>query len=131
MYFGLAFAGAAVFLVEKLNKQNGVRGVHEGGHEKQVIFNSAAGDTPTLNVVESSNGDENTDEHLRQLKKSDALCSPGRNTYTIGSQSIVRVHERVDKEVHSTEYDSDCVRRVNAVNGVDEDGHVVIPMEER
>ena len=95
--------GAAVFLVEKMNEQNGVRKVHDGGHEKYVVLDSAARHVPTSVVVESSESDKNSDKHLRQLKKSDGLGRPTRNSNSIGSQGIVRVHERVDKVVHTTE----------------------------
>ena len=117
-------------LVEEIKKQNSVRNVHCNFQDDEIIRNRTARDTPTSVVVESSESDKNSDKHLRQLKKSDGLGRPRRNSNSIGSQGIVRVHERVDKEVHTTEDDPRCIGRVQTIHSDDKNSDVVVPVEE-
>lgn len=123
---GTGGLGAAVAVDEELGEEHGVREVHDEGKV------GSKDELVAVGAVESSRrNDPDTDNHLRELERSEEDAPVGTNS--TGSDGVVEVHEGVDEEVHDGEGPAGAVEvvgdlvRVPAVQG----GHdMVVVVEE-
>mmetsp|Transcript_16724 Transcript_16724/g.27437 ORF Transcript_16724/g.27437 Transcript_16724/m.27437 type:complete len:371 (+) Transcript_16724:308-1420(+) len=119
--------------VVELPEEVKVGGVHKdrGKDEEDadgVLVKVGLGALAREVVVGPADAHEDADDHLGELDLGDALGPGGDDA--AGAEIVVVVHEGVDEGVDREEDPADRHVRVGDVPGVEQDGRVVVPVEE-
>jgi len=117
-----------IHVVEEASEQKEI-GEVDTGRTIQVLeglLTKFALDLRTIGL----HGDEATDDHLRQLHARHRHGDPFRETPAARTQRVVRVHEGVHVKIHPNEPTSTGRVILVGVPGVDQDGDMMIPMQE-
>jgi len=117
-----------VSLVEEAGEQHKVRKVHQQ-RQFDVGFAHVALLTVLLQLI-SPQVDSTSDHHLDELCRRDDHRNELGHSIAHGFQGIVRVHGRVHHVIHRDEPTGRCRVFREGVPRVDEDGGVVVPMQE-
>ena len=124
----LAPAAADVSLVEESNKQDEVRCIHDEGDRDRLFLHLAVRALPDHSV--GVRNDKDAGQHLGDLQRRDGhgngFAQPDAQTL----DRIVGVHEEVDDEVDAHEVAAKGRSLRGARPGEEEDGDVVIPVQE-
>mmetsp|Transcript_11181 Transcript_11181/g.20250 ORF Transcript_11181/g.20250 Transcript_11181/m.20250 type:complete len:275 (-) Transcript_11181:80-904(-) len=132
LLLGLLHAGGHASLAQvpvdgELEEEGEVASVHDGSGDEVVVGDGAVSGVLVV-VAREAYGD--SDDHLHDLGDGDEEGVHPLGLHADGHQKVVAVHDGVDGVVHADEEEAGGGLEGVGVPAEEEDGHVVVPVEE-